>query len=71
LPKIILVGQPFRAKRKADHPQMRWEDIAKKNLIEMGTSWKGAKIEALNRLGQRRSVRGYVGLRQLGAAVSC
>ena len=43
----------------------------KKDLKEMGTSWAGLKRETLNRLGWRRSVRSCVGLRQLGAAVSC
>ena len=69
--KIILVGQTSRAKRKAGHLQMRWGDVAKNDLIETGTSWKGVKKEALNRLGQRKRVRGCVGLRQLGTAVGC
>jgi len=41
-----------------------------KDLREMGTSWDGVKREALNRLGWKRSVRSFVGLRWLGAAVS-
>jgi len=35
----------------------------------MGTSRERVKGEALNRLGWRRSVRSWVGLRRLGAAV--
>ena len=71
LPKIVLFGQPSRAKRKAGRPRLGWEDVIKKDLKEMGTSWAGVKREALNRLGWRRSVRSCVGLRRLGAAVSC
>jgi len=50
---------------------MGWEDVAKKNLKEMGIFWEGVKREALNRLGWRRSPRICVGLRRLGAVVSC
>ena len=71
LPKIVLFGQPSRAKRKAGRPRLGWEDVIKKDLKEMGTSWAGVKREALNRLGWRRSLRSCVGLSQLGAAVSC
>jgi len=46
-------------------------DITKKDLQEMGTSWEGVKREALNGLGCRRSLHSCVGLRQLGAVVSC
>jgi len=45
--------------------------MIRKKLWGMGTSWESIKREALNRLEMRRSVQGYVGLRQLGAAVSC
>jgi hypothetical protein len=38
---------------------------------EMGTLWVGVKREALNRLGWRRSVPSFVGLRKLGDAMSC
>ena len=71
LPKIVLFDQPSRAKQKAGRPCLGWEDVIKKDLKEMGTSWAGVKRDALNRLGWRRSVRSCVGLRQLGAAVSC
>jgi hypothetical protein len=71
LPKIVLFGQPSRAKRKAGRPRLGWEDVIKKDLKEMGTSWADVKREALNRLGWRRSVRSCVGLRGLGAAMSC
>ena len=56
LPKIVLFGQLSWAKRRACHPQLGWEDVIKKDLKEMGTSWEGVKKEALNRLGWRRSV---------------
>jgi len=46
-------------------------DIIKKDLKETGTSWEGLKREALNRLGRRRIMRTYVGLRWLGAGVNC
>jgi hypothetical protein len=38
LPKIVLFGQPSRAKRKAGRPRLGWEDVIKKDLKEMGTS---------------------------------
>jgi hypothetical protein len=47
------------------------EDVIKKDLKEMGTSWDGEQREAFNRLGWRRSVLSCVGPRWLGAAVSC
>jgi len=37
LPKTVLFSQPSRAKRKAGHPQLGWEDIVKKDAREMGT----------------------------------
>jgi len=70
-PKIVLFGQPSRAKQKAGHPRLGWEDLTKKDLKEMRSFWVGVKREALNKLGWRRSVRSCVGLRQLGANVSC
>ena len=70
LPKIFLLGHPSRAKRKAGRPRLVWEDVIKKDLKEMGTSWEGVKREALNRLRWKRSVRSCVSLRWLGAAVS-
>jgi hypothetical protein len=45
LPKIVLFGQPSRAKRKAGRPRLGWEDFIKKDLKEMGTSWAGVKRE--------------------------
>ena len=60
--RILPFGQPSRAKRKAGRPRMGWEDVIKKTLKEMGTSWEGVKREALNRLGWR-SVRSFVGPR--------
>ena len=51
LPKIVLFGQPSRAKRKVGRLRLGWEDVIKKDLMEMGTSWVGVIREALNRLG--------------------
>ena len=51
LPKIVLFGQPFRAKQKAGRPRLKWGgDVVRKHLREMETSWKGVKREALNSL---------------------
>jgi hypothetical protein len=66
--KIVLFSQPSRAKRKAGRPLLGWEDVLKKDLMEMGTSWEGVKREALNRIGLRRSVRSCLGFKRLGAA---
>ena len=71
LPEIVLLSQPSRAKQKTGRPRFGWEDVIKKDLKEMRTCWEGTKREALNRLGWKRSVRSCVGLRWLGAAVSC
>ena len=57
LRKIVLFGQPSRAKRKAGGPHLGWEDVISRDLKEMGTSWEDVKKEALNRLGWRGSVR--------------
>ena len=38
LPKIILFGQPSRAKRKAGRFRLGWEDVIKKDLTGIGTS---------------------------------
>ena len=70
LPKIVLFGQPSRAKRKVGHPRLEWEDFIKKDLKEMGNFSEGAKREVLNRLEWRRSVFSCIGLRRLGAAMS-
>ena len=71
LQKIFLYGQPPRTEQKASSPHLGWEDVIKKDLMEMETSWEGVKMEALNILGWKRSVRSCVGLRRLGDAVSC
>jgi len=47
------------------------EEALREDLREMETSWEEVKMEALNGLGWRRSVRSCVDLRWLGAAVSC
>ena len=64
LPKIVLFSG------KAGRPCPGWEDVINKDIKAMGTSWEGVEREVLNRLGWRRSVRSYVGLRRLCAAVS-
>ena len=71
LPKIVLFGQPSRAKRKAGRPRLGLEDVINKDLKEMGTSCEDVKREASKKLGWRRSVRSSVGLRKLGTVVSC
>ena len=71
LPKIALYGQPSRARRKTGCPRLGWEDVIKKDLKDMGTSWEGVQRESLNRLGWKKSVRSCFGLRRLGAKVSC
>ena len=60
-----------RAKCKAVRPRLGCEDVIKTDLMEIGSSWEGAEREALNRLGWRRSVRSYFGLRRLDDVVSC
>jgi hypothetical protein len=65
LPKIVLVGQLFRAKQKEGCPRLGWEDVTRKDLREMGTSWEDVKREALKELGWRRSACSCVGLRRL------
>ena len=71
LPQLVLLSQPSWVKRKAGRPHLVWEAVIKKYLKDMGTSWEGVKREALNRLGWRRSPRTCVGIRRLGAVVSC
>ena len=34
--KIILFGQQSRAKTEKSHPQIGWEQIVRKNLMEIG-----------------------------------
>ena len=40
LPKIVLVGQPSRAKTNASRPWMEREDVVMKNLRNMEASWE-------------------------------
>ena len=40
LSKIVLFGRPPGAKRKAGRTRLGWEDVIKKDLKEMGTSWR-------------------------------
>ena len=49
---------------------MGFEDVTKKDIMEIGTSWKVVKGEALNKLGCKRRVRSRVVLSWLTAAVS-
>jgi len=56
LPKIFLFRQQSRTKWKAIRLRLGWEDVIKKDLKEMGTSWEGVKREDLNRLGWTRSM---------------
>ena len=65
LPKFIHFGQLSRAKQKAGHPCMGWEDAIKKDLKEMGTSRESVKKGALNRLAWKMTVHSCVGLRWL------
>ena len=43
LPKIVLFGQLSRAKRKRGCLRSGWEDVIKKDLREMETSWEGVR----------------------------
>ena len=58
LPKIVLIGQPFKPRRMTFRFGMEWKDAIRKDLREIETSYEGVKMEALNRLGlgPRRSV---------------
>ena len=69
IPEDCPYGQPYRAKWKAGHRRLGWEDLAKKDLKEIGSSWEDIKREALITLGWRRSVRSCIGLRRLGARI--
>ena len=71
LSKIVAFGQPSRAKRKKGPLRLGWEDVIKKDLQEIETSWEGVKKEALHRLRWSRSVHSCVGFMWLDAAVSC
>ena len=64
-------NQTLYAFSKGNSSRMGWEDVARKDLKEMGTSLEGVKREALNRLGWKKSVRSCVGHRRLDAAVTC
>ena len=69
--KIVLFGQPSRSDPTTGRTCLRWEDVIRKDLKEMGTSREGVKRVALNILGWRRSVRSCVGLMLPDAGVSC
>ena len=59
LSKIVLFGQPSRAKRKAGCPRLRLEDVIKKDLKKTGASGEGVKRDALNKLGMEEE-RAYL-----------
>jgi len=39
--KIVLFAYPSRVKRKKGRPRLGWQDVIKKELKEMRTSWEG------------------------------
>ena len=43
LSKIVLFGQPSRAKRKAGRPRLGWEDVIKKRFKGNGNFMGGRK----------------------------
>ena len=43
LPKIVLFGHPLRANWKAGRTRWGCEEVIKKSLKEMGTTWEGVK----------------------------
>jgi hypothetical protein len=69
--KIALFVLLFYASKKNGSLRLGWDDVVRKDLSKMGTSWEGVKREALNRLGGRRSVCRCISLRWLGAEVIC
>ena len=50
---------------------MGWKNVVGKDISEMGTTWKDVKDEALNLFCRRKRVLRCIGLRGLGAVVSC
>jgi hypothetical protein len=50
LPKIVLFGQPFRAKRKTARPRIGQEKVTRKDFRVIKNHWEGVKWEALHRL---------------------
>ena len=69
LPKIVLFGQPSRALALAKESKSSSSGVGGRHKERF--TWEDVKREALNRLGWRRSVRSCIGIRRLGAAVSC
>jgi len=49
---------------------MRFEDVIRKDLRKMGTSWEVVKRKVLNRFGGRKSGYGSGGPGQLDAEVN-
>ena len=45
LANIVHFVQPSRAKEKAGLPLLGWENVIKKDLREMETSWESVKRE--------------------------
>ena len=50
---------------------MELEEVVKNELKKIGTSLECVNRKVLNKLGMKRSLRSSVGIRWLGAAVSC
>ena len=63
LPRTAIFGQPSGAKWKTSRRCLRWEVVIKKYLRKMRISGEGLKMQALNRLEWRKSVRSCIGLR--------
>jgi len=48
-----------------------WEEVIRKDLKEISTSWEGVNNETLDSLVQRRIKSSPVGFRRFGTAVRC
>ena len=70
MPKVVPFTHSSGAKRKAGHPQRRWEEVIRKDLKGNGTSWEAVKSKALNKLEWKRSVHNSVCHMRLVAEVS-
>ena len=71
LRKTVLFGQLPSAKQKEGGSRTDLDEVFRKNLIEIGTSWEGVKRESLNRLVWSSCALICAVLRQLGPAISC
>ena len=43
LPKMVIFGQPSRAKRKEGHCRIGWKEVSRKGFKEIVTSWEFVK----------------------------